>query len=104
ASGGSAPAVGSYTIPTSAATGLHRLRVRMTDITGSNSCTSDGIGGEVEDYLISIMPPPPCSGTPTAGITVSNPAFVCSSGTPFTLSLPNATVATGLTYQWQMST
>jgi hypothetical protein len=44
----------------------------------------------------------PCSGTPAAGITSSSATSVCP-GSSFTLSVNNATTATGLMYQWQSS-
>lgn len=44
----------------------------------------------------------PCSGTPAPGNTLSSPSAVCP-GSNFTLSLENATVGTGVTYQWQSS-
>ena len=47
-------------------------------------------------------PPAPCSGTPTPGTTLSTANPVCS-GVSFTLSLSGATVASGITYQWQSS-
>lgn len=47
-------------------------------------------------------PPPPCSGTPTAG-TTAGPAGACSA-VNFTLSLTGATTGvSGITYQWQSS-
>ena len=49
-------------------------------------------------------PPPPCSGTPTAGTAISSVANACS-GVNFTLSATGTTTGvTGLTYQWQSST
>ncbi len=48
-------------------------------------------------------PTTPCTGTPAPGNTVSTTSAACP-GTPFTLSLQNATPGTGVTYQWQQST
>jgi hypothetical protein len=45
---------------------------------------------------------PSCAGTPTAGTTVAAPANGCGSVST-TLSLSGATVANGLSYQWQSS-
>ncbi|MES2773213.1 MAG: gliding motility-associated C-terminal domain-containing protein [Bacteroidota bacterium] len=42
-----------------------------------------------------------CSGTPNAGTAVSTITNITCPGTPFTLSLSGATVASGLSYQWQ---
>lgn len=43
-----------------------------------------------------------CSGTPAPGNTVSSVSSACS-GTNFTLSVQNATVGSGVTYQWEMA-
>jgi len=48
------------------------------------------------------IPGAACAGTPTAGSTLATPSSVCI-GQTFSLSLSGATVATGLTYQWQRS-
>ena len=45
-------------------------------------------------------PPPPCSGTPAPGNTLSSVASTCS-GVSFNLTLQNTTAGTGVTYQWQ---
>lgn len=50
-----------------------------------------------------VTTPPPCTGNPAPGNTISTANNVCS-GQPFTLSLQNNPVASGLTYQWQSST
>jgi len=44
-----------------------------------------------------------CTGTPNAGSAISTSTNIVCPGTPFTLSLQGATVATGLSYQWQSS-
>jgi len=45
------------------------------------------------------MPATPCSGAPSGGTAVSNVANACPSD-PFTLSLEDATLGAGITYQW----
>jgi trimeric autotransporter adhesin len=45
-----------------------------------------------------------CSGAPNAGNAVSTSTNIVCAGTPFTLSLTGAAVASGLSYQWQSST
>lgn len=47
---------------------------------------------------------PVCSGTPTPGNTISSPSFVAVPSGNVNLSLQNATVGTGVTYQWQSAT
>lgn len=44
-----------------------------------------------------------CTGTPTAGVAASTITNILCAGTPFTLSLTGATLASSLTYQWQSS-
>ena len=56
-----------------------------------------------DDVVISQgVVPPPCSGTPTPGNTISNVPSVCA-GSTVDLSLQNSTAGTGVTYQWQSS-
>lgn len=104
-------------IPMTAATGLHRMRVRcawlqIASYSGSISNPMDPCtmcdaevcywSGTVTDYKVNIIPIPPCSGTPTAGV-VSGVANVCPS-TTFTLSSSGYTIAGSLNFQWQSST
>src|SRR5690606_31632437 len=42
----------------------------------------------------------PCTGTPNPGNTITSAASSCPA-TPVTLSLQNATLGSGVTYQWQ---
>jgi hypothetical protein len=51
-------------------------------------------------FGINATPPPPCTGTPAPGNTVSSANPVCS-GVNFDLSLQNPTSGTGVTYQWE---
>ena len=107
----------SITIPPSAATGVHRMRVRgIMETSGTYGLSSDldpclsqfgGSGpvynhGDAIDYAVLIAPEPACTGTPVAGTASATPAAGVST-TSFTLSLAGTTLATGLTYQWQSS-
>ncbi|HUC83024.1 MAG TPA: hypothetical protein VMR70_19100, partial [Flavisolibacter sp.] len=56
-----------------------------------------------DGLTFSWAPPSGCSGTPTGGTTESTATSACSPTFPFTLSVTGATIATGLTYQWQSS-
>ncbi|MCB9046985.1 MAG: T9SS type A sorting domain-containing protein [Chitinophagales bacterium] len=99
---------GSITIPVTATAGTNvRMRVRcayLVTMTGGQACTNSvGSYGETEDYYVNLIAPPPCSGTPSPGNTLSTANVVCNSSTSFTLSLQNATSGTGVTYQWQSS-
>jgi hypothetical protein len=53
--------------------------------------------------MCAYIPPQPCTGVPNGGNTVSNTPTVCA-GKPFTVSVSNGAMSTGLTYQWQVST
>lgn len=55
------------------------------------------------NITFNLTPASACSGTPTGGTANSTSTNILCTGTPFTLSLSGATVATGLNYQWQSS-
>src|SRR5690606_307401 len=52
---------------------------------------------------ITYIPAIPCSGTPTAGTAVVAPGVNVCPNQNFTVSLSGATLATGLTYDWQFN-
>lgn len=60
---------------------------------------SDYIG--IDDVVYTTFPPP-CSGTPAPGNTISSATDVCP-GINFNLSVQNNTPGSGVTYQWQSS-
>ncbi len=94
---------GSITIPISALPGLTGMRVvnvETSSSTGVNPCGTYS-WGETEDYLIDIQLTSACTGTPSAG-TAFGPDSVCANVT-FTLTDTAATVAAGITYQWESS-
>ncbi|GBL34585.1 serine-rich adhesin for platelets [Filimonas sp.] len=90
-------------IPSTALLGntLMRVRSRLANNAnfGSNACTPFGSGSS-QDYVITIVPPIPCSGTPNPGNTLSSASTVCSGGT-INFSLQNPTAGVGVSYQWQ---
>ena len=106
------------TVPYSAATGNHLMRVRGivenstygdTLSTDLDPCLSQYLTtapeynfGDAADYVVSIETPPACSGTPTAGSTLVTPA-TGSASTFFTLSLSGLPVVSGLTFQWEVA-
>ncbi|NVO02874.1 MAG: T9SS type A sorting domain-containing protein, partial [Bacteroidetes bacterium] len=98
---------GSITInvPVGAALGLTKMRVRIRGNGNTNgsgdACTNFG-SGETEDYWVTIIAAPICSGTPTPGNAVANPASVAPGGTTI-LSLSTPPAFSGLTYQWYSS-
>ena len=105
---GSTSLTGNLTIPYTAVPGTGRkMRLRNSDYTNflnTDMCTSYvGYYGEVEDYLIDIIAPPPCSGTPLANSVVTPTYAVCPNQAAL-LGLTTTYTTYGFTYQWQSST
>jgi hypothetical protein len=102
---GSGVAVNSavVTVPFSATTGTVRMRV-VCSYAGiplaMDGCPTNQSYGECEDYDFVVLASAACSGTPTAGTAVTSSATICPS-VDYTLSLSGATLAAGLSYQWQ---
>ncbi len=97
----------SFTVPLAALTGLTRMRVRSR-LSGNNNGATDACSnfgsGETEDYDITIIPAPPCGGTPVVtGVAPAGPIVVCSGTVPVALTV-SAGVFSGFTYVWQQST
>lgn len=109
---------GTYTFVINGAGALGGTRY-MTGTAGSTNLFTDGTltidcsngrGGTIPSSMantpryfvgsISYIPQAACTGTPTAGTTLASATSVCPLQN-FTLSLGGATVASGLTYQWQ---
>lgn len=86
---------GSITIPSSALTGLTRMRVRVrynAAVPAGNAC-NDLVFGETEDYAVNITPCIP-------GVVTSNPSSTnVTCGQPATFSA--AATGTFVAYQWQ---
>lgn len=94
---------GSFSVPPGQAVGDYRMRIRGW--WGSNNpdpCTSISFG-EAEDYKLTVLTLPSCSGAPTAGTTTTSPT-TGNPGSSYTVSATGFTVATGLTFQWQSNT
>ena len=89
----------SIAVPATALGGNTIMRVVCKEATISGPCVSSSYG-ETEDYTVSVIPAPLCSGAPTAG-TISSPnSGVCAGGTAaLTLSGYSAGVI-GLNFQW----
>lgn len=94
----------SFTVPPTATPGATRLRVRA--VYGGSSilpCATYTLG-EVEDYTITLVTLPNCTGMPVGGTTTTTPSPGCV-GIPFTLSVTGATTGFGgFDYQWQTAT
>jgi len=95
---------GSFVVPSGATLGITRMRV--VDVEGGDPLTNYSntayTWGETEDYCFNVIVPAVCVGTPAPGNTETTASSVCT-GVPFTLSLQNFTLGTGVTYQWQTS-
>lgn len=91
------------TVPFSASVGTLRMRV-VCSFAGippaMDGCPVNQFYGECEDYDFVVLASASCSGTPTAGTAITSSASICPS-VNYTLSLSGATLAAGLTYQWQ---
>ena len=102
---GSGTAVNSavVTVPFSASAGTVRMRV-VCSFGGippaMDGCPVNQFYGECEDYDFVVLASASCSGTPTAGTAITSSASICPS-VNYTLSLSGATLAAGLTYEWQ---
>jgi hypothetical protein len=91
------------TVPFSATVGTVRMRV-VCSYGGippaMDGCPVNQFYGECEDYDFVVLASASCSGTPTAGTAITSSASICPS-VNYTLSLSGATLAAGLSYQWQ---
>ena len=96
---GAGTATASFTVPATASAGVTGMRVIATNSMMSTPCATM-YSGEVEDFTITMVPLPACSGTPVAGTATSTQSSICPN-TPFTLSLTGTSAVSGLSYQWQ---
>lgn len=88
-------------IPNTAVAGNTVMRILASQ--GSyfyDPCPTGLLDADVEDYIITLIPSTPCSGTPTAGTTGASAAAVCASEN-FYLYLSGVSPNSGLTYLWQ---
>ncbi|RZK97698.1 MAG: hypothetical protein EOO62_27610, partial [Hymenobacter sp.] len=95
------------TIPSTALAGQTKMRVRGGNdvvLLATQSCTASSSTsnyGEVEDYLVTIVAPMACTGTPPV-ITATASATTACAGAGLTLTATGpAAGTTGLSYQWQ---
>ncbi|WP_050774738.1 GEVED domain-containing protein [Dyadobacter fermentans] len=94
---------GSFKIPSTSLTGITRMRVitRYGQEEMISAC-GEYEEGETEDYLVNILSPPVCSGSPIQATTVATQNEVCPD-VSFTFSLTPSITTTGNTYQWYNS-
>ncbi|MFZ1695153.1 MAG: GEVED domain-containing protein, partial [Flavobacteriales bacterium] len=88
------------TIPPTANTGPVRFRAVLTEAGAPPPATGTYSYGETEDFCVNITAAFACSGTPDPGNTLSSVPVACSAAN-FNLSLQNATLGSGVTYQWE---
>lgn len=91
-------------IPITSSVGVTRMRVITVETTVATGVTPCGTytWGETEDYYVEIVANTLCNGQPTGGTTITSNSNPCPN-VNYSLSLNGATVASGLTYQWQSS-
>ncbi|MCX7767568.1 MAG: GEVED domain-containing protein [Flavobacteriales bacterium] len=97
---------GSFTVPLTAVPGTTRLRIVLMETSDASFVQPEGsyAYGETEDYCFTVIPLPPCSGTPNPGNTVASVAEGCPFQ-PFNVQISNdLSTFSGITYQWQRST
>lgn len=85
--------------------GSHTYRADgLGNLCGTSTTTNTGTQTTRPNIIFSWIPGTSCSGNPVAGNAVSTLTNIVCPGSSFTLSLTGATVASGITYQWQSST
>ncbi|MBS1783530.1 MAG: hypothetical protein JSS78_10725, partial [Bacteroidetes bacterium] len=99
---------GTFTIPTgvssvSGNTGI-RLRVGYTPgYTNSQACFNYASGYETEDYVVNVIVPTGCTGTPTAGTAYGPANNSACPNTSFNLNDTAYTIGAGISFQWESS-
>jgi len=98
-------------VPVNGALGAHRMRV-LTAYSGTtngdnyptlNPC-SGYYYGEARDYMVTILAPPGCSGTPNQGSVSAVRMQHCGAFTPYlSVTGSNLNDTTGYNYQWMSS-
>jgi hypothetical protein len=95
---------GNINIPAGATPGNVLMRVMYYETgTDFNGCGTPSSWGETEDYLISIVPPPPCAALPTTATLSSSVSGSVCAGTPVNLSIAGLGL-NSFTIVWQRST
>ena len=90
---------GGVTVKTGITNGSRHIQA---DSQGSQCGATTTSTNNNKPYVRLTFTTPPCAGTPTPGTASASVGNACSNA-PFTLSLTGATIATGITYQWQSS-
>ncbi|MES2681011.1 MAG: GEVED domain-containing protein, partial [Bacteroidota bacterium] len=105
---------GSFTPPLAAVSGTTVMRFIVAEsvsgtgfdpcMNGYNAPTYNYGYGETEDYVINLVPPTPCAGTPASNSVVATTTLVCPVFGTASLSIANSYTLGGITYSWQSST
>ena len=93
---------GNIIIPAGAMTGLTGMRLVVTDDDAANNSCYSSSYANVEDYLVNILTPPACSGTPSVATALTSASLICQ-GAFANLSLSGVPNETGYTFQWEES-
>lgn len=81
----------------------HDWNATIAGTANTSSCTFVSTGtAPVSGLTFTWLPPLPCGGTPSAGITTSTANPACSNAA-ITLGITGTNVGTGIGYQWQSS-
>ena len=91
----------SIAVPATALGGNTMMRIVCLEGTVTSPCLTPSFSyGETEDYTVSVIPAPICSGSPSAGTVTSSNSGVCAGGTA-ALSLTGYSAGViGLNFQW----
>lgn len=95
-------ATGNITVPATAVTGKYYMKIVKNYNTAPTTPCHAGSFGQAEDYVLNVYVPVACSGSPSTGTPVANPASGDVSST-FNLNSPGASADLNVTYQWQSS-
>lgn len=96
---------GTIIVPINALVGPTRMRVlcEYNNVPGVNDyCGTSFSFGECEDYVIEVLPAPPCSGNPIAGTSTPVTTSLCA-GQTLNLSTTGGSIQGNMSYQWQQS-
>ena len=95
------------TVPWTTGLSFNGSHTRAADnagnLCGTATTTNTGTQTSRPNVTFSWTQAPPCNGAPTAGTATGNPSTVCLNQN-ISLTSAGVTVATGLNYQWQVST
>lgn len=93
--------LGNIIVPANAPSGITKMRVINNNGTNGDACITSSFG-QAEDYVINVIAPTPCAGTPTADI-VTLSSYTGAPSTPFTATASTPSTNGGLTYQWEIA-